>query len=123
MSVTKDLQAQFIEDWATIPALAVLNVEATERTLDRPTKPTALIRLQTVGVTASAPASHRDYGVLLTLITQHEAFDVGGPQLEDLVPAVLDYLDTRFLHEPAKSVVYGNRLAFDIPITVIVTKD
>ncbi|NYF29236.1 hypothetical protein [Microbacterium sp. JAI119] len=123
MSVRKDVEAQLGADWADIPPLAALRVIATERELDDITQPTALIRAKSYDRTPAAPQSHRNVGLLLTLISPHLDLDRAGDQLDDITTAALDYLDTRFSHEQATAVGYGARLAFDIPLTVIASKE
>jgi hypothetical protein len=61
--------------------------------------------------------------LLLTLISPFEDFDKAGDDLDALVYAALDYLDTRYIHEDATAVMYGDRLAYDIPFTVTASKD
>jgi len=123
VTVAKDTKTQFETDWATIPALADLRVIATERSLDDTTQPTALIRTKSYDRNPAAPVSHRNVGLLLTLISPHTDLDRAGDQLDDITTAALDYLDTRFAHEQATSVAYADRLAFDIPFTVIASKE
>lgn len=123
MSIRKDIEARFTEDWAGIDLLSKVRVIATERDLDEITVPTVLIRQKTIDRTPSAPLSHRDIGLLLTVISHHLDLDRAGDSLDDLVPAVLDYLDPGFIHGEASCVGYGQRLAYDIPLTVITTKE
>lgn len=123
MSVRKDIEAQLKADWADIPDLAPLRVIATERALDSINEPTALIRAKSFDRTPAAPQSHRNVGLLLTLISPHIDLDRAGDQLDDITTAALDYLDTRYSHDPATAVGYGDRLAFDIPFTVIASKE
>lgn len=122
-SVRAQIASQFKTDWEGVPDLQRLRVLASERNLDIPSKPTALIRQKSVGVFPQAPLSHRSVRLLLTLISPFEDFDKAGDDLDALVYAALEYLDTRFVHEDATAVMYGDRLAYDIPFTVIATKD
>lgn len=122
MSVRTDLAAKLRNDWRTIPALAGVRVVATERALDDIKTPTALIRQTSIGKSPDMPYSHRQVGILLTLISAHTDMERAGNQMDNLVPAALDYLDTRFLHDDATAVGYGQRLAYDIPITVLAPK-
>lgn len=123
MSVRKAVEAQLQADWGDIPELVALRVIATERELDDITQPTALIRAKSYDRTAAAPQSHRNVGLLLTLISPYLDLDRAGDQLDAITPAALDYLDTRYSHEAATAVGYGSRLAFDIPFTVIASKE
>lgn len=123
MSVRKDLEIQFSEDWADITALKDLRVIATERDLDDIQQSTALIRNKTLGKAPQLPNSHRKVGILLTLISGHIDADNAGDELDDLVDAALDYLDPRYLHEDATAVGYGDRLAYDIPLTILAKKE
>ncbi|WP_251439148.1 hypothetical protein [Microbacterium sp. USTB-Y] len=107
------LQAEF-------PSLRVI---ATERKLGDVREPTLLIRAQTIDLTAGAPLSHRDVGLLLTLISPHLDLDKAVDQLDDLALSLLDWLDPRYQHDPAKLVGYDARLAYDIPITIITSKE
>jgi hypothetical protein len=128
MSVRKEIEQQLTTDWPGIPELAKVRVIATERALDELEQPTALIRSRTIAKAPSAPNSHRNIGLLLTLISPHRDMDMAGDQLDDLAAAALDYLDTRFLHDDAQVVGYGDPdrggyLAYDIPITVLASKE
>lgn len=122
-SARKDLEALLTADWAGIPALAGVRVIATERQLGVPTKPTALIRQKSIKRLPELPQSHRDHGVLITLISSYEDFDKAADDLDILVPAALTYLDTRYQHDGATSVLYVDRLAYDIPIRIPVKKE
>lgn len=108
-----DLQAAF-------PKLRVI---ATERKVAEVKTPTLLIRAQTLDVTAGAPLSHRDVGLLLTLISPHLDLDRAADQLDTLAPQILDWLDPRYQHTAAQLVGYGDRLAYDIPTTIIASKE
>lgn len=123
MSVRKATEAAIKADWAAIPALAGVRVVATERELDDIQDPTALIRGKSIDRTPAAPLTHRNVGLLLTLISPHMDLDLAGDQLDEIAAAALDYLDPRYSHEPATVVGYGSRLAYDIPFTVIASKE
>jgi hypothetical protein len=123
MSVRSWLADSLTEDWADIPELAGIRVVATERGLDDIQQTTALIRLRSIGRAPSTPLSHRNVGLVLTLISPHLDLDLAADELDDITPEVLDYLDTRHLHEDATTVVYGERLAFDIPLTLLASKE
>ncbi|QCQ16989.1 hypothetical protein [Microbacterium sp. RG1] len=123
MSVVTKLARQFRADWATDAKLSAVQVIATERILDRITVPTVQLRYTGIARSPEAPKSHRNVGMLLTLIASQEALHMAGDQLEPLVFAILDYLDTRLMHDEATSVAYNNRLAFDIPLTVLASKE
>ena len=60
--------------------------------------------------------------MLCTLISPLLDLDKAATQLDALVEALLDYLDTRYKHDDATVVGYTERLAYDIPITVIAKK-
>lgn len=121
MSVRSDFADQLRADWAEIPALSGVTVVATERALDDVTKPTALVRQKTVARLPQAPLTSRNVGLLLTLISPLLDLDKAGDQLDDLIDATFAYLGPRFKHEEASAVGYGERLAYDIPVTVIAT--
>lgn len=123
MSVRHDLAETLTQDWATIPALADVRVVATERQLDELERITALIRVQSLGKHPAAPQSHRQVGVLITLISPSLDLDVAADELDDVLAATLDYFDSRFLYEDATSVGYADRLAYDIPLTLIAAKE
>ncbi|WP_067197160.1 hypothetical protein [Microbacterium sp. XT11] len=123
MSVRKQIAAEFETAWRDVPALAGLRVIATERALDDIREPTALIRAKSYDITPEAPNSHRNVGLLLTVISHFTDLERAGDALDDLVPAVLDYLDTRYQHDKADAVAYNDRLAYDIPFTVIASKE
>lgn len=123
MSVRTEVAEMLRTDWAGIPTLADVRVLASERDIDDVQTPTALIRVKTIGKAPSAPNSHRHVGLLLTLISQHLDADQAGDELDDKVAAALDYLDTTFMHGDADAVGYGNRLAFDIPLTILASKE
>jgi hypothetical protein len=123
MSVRSEIAAQFSDDWDAIPALAGVRIVVTEREIDDPDRATALIRQRTIGKHPSAPMSHRQVGLLLTLISPHLDLDRAANELDELVTEALDYLDPRYLHEDAQSVGYNERSAYDIPFTVIAQKE
>lgn len=123
MSIRKDTATKFADDWKDIPALAGVRVIATERELDDVTKPTALIRQKTIARTPEAPQSHRNIGLLVTFISSHTDLDKAADQLDAIVAAALDYLDLEFRHEEATAVGYASRLAYDLPFTVIASKE
>lgn len=119
-TVRKSTEAKLKADWADIPALAGVRVIATERALDDVTQPTALLRVKSTARSRELPNSHRDVGLLLTLISQHEDEDNAQDELDTLTDAALDYLDPAFKHGDAVNVSYGaTRLAVDIPLTVM----
>ncbi|MFI8633996.1 hypothetical protein ACIGEP_15535 [Microbacterium sp. NPDC077663] len=122
-TVPKALEAQFKTDFEAIPSLAKVKVIATEKVIDAPRTPTLLIRQTSIGRCPTAPLSHRNVGIIATLISPHEDMDRAGEQLADLVADLLDYLDTRFAHDDATQVGYNDRLAYDLPLTVIAAKD
>lgn len=118
MSVRKELET------ALTAAFPDIKVIATEKALGDITKPTLLIRGRSVTLTDGAPLSHRDVGLLLTLISPHLDLDRAADQLDDLVIQVLDWLDPRYSHEPAAMVGWTTtRLAYDIPTTIIASKE
>lgn len=123
MSIRADFADMLTAAWADIPALAGVRVIATERELDDIQTPTALIRLKTLARASYAPQSHRDVGVLLTLISPHIDADRAADELDDLTAAALDYLDTTCRNEGASIVGYGDRLAADIPLTLTASKE
>ena len=123
MTVRQSIEAQFKSDWADVPDLADLIVIATERPLDDVQRATALIRQKGIAKHPAAPLSHRRVGLLLTIISGNLNPDAAQDELDELVPAVLDYLDPRFQHEGAEAVGWtGSRLAYDIPFTVVAAK-
>jgi hypothetical protein len=122
-ALRKIIEAQFREDWADIAALAGARVIATERQLDDVTTLTALIKQKSVGRNPQAPKSHRNVGMILTIISARQDPDMAQDELDEVLPAVLDYLDPRYAHEEATAVGWTNsRLAYDIPFTVIAAK-
>lgn len=123
MSVRAEVADMLRTDWADVPKLADVRVIATEREMDDIQTPTALIRVKSIGKAPSAPNSHRHVGLLLTLISQHLDAEQASTELDDKVAAALDYLDTTFMHGDADAVGYGDRLAFDIPLTILASKD
>lgn len=122
-NILEDLAVMLRTDWADIPALDGVRVIATERQLGVPTVPTALLRRKSLTRLPQAPQSHRRHGILLTLISAFEDMDKAADELDTIVPAALDYFDTRFQSETATSVLYIDRLAYDIPLTVIASKE
>lgn len=124
LSVRKSVEAMLKTDFADIPELAELRVIATERNLDTPQQDTALIRQRSLRRLPEAPLSHRRVGMLLTIISAREDFDRAGDDLDEYVPAALNYLDKRFAPpDEATSVLYEDRLAYDIPFSVIASKE
>jgi hypothetical protein len=122
VSLRKDLADTIRSDWASVPTLADFRVIATERELDDIQVPTALIRQRTIVRTPGLPLSHRDVGMILTLISPHTDLDRAADQLDEPVLAALDYLD-QYQHEGATQVGYLDRLAYDLPFTVITAKE
>lgn len=113
-------EAELKVAFAAIPALAGVRVIATEKQLDEVTQPTALLRVKSTARSREAPNSHRDVGLLLTLISQYEDEDNAQDELDVLTDAALDYLDPNWRHGDAQNVSYGGtRLAVDIPITAL----
>lgn len=122
MSVRSDLEAQFRTDWAEIPALSGWRVVATERAVDEPKVPTAVIRQKTIARLPEAPASHLVVGMALAMVAPYADPDQAADLLDDAVPAVLEYLRTRYRSVGEAEAVgwTGSRLAYDIALTVIV---
>ena len=125
MSVRAEVAEKLRTDWADIPALEDVRVVARENTLDTPSVPTALIRHKSITRSEHAPMSHRDVGLLLTLISPHADLDRAMDQLEDLADAALDYLETSdFRHGEATTADWSDaRLSIDIPLTVFAKKE
>ncbi len=123
VSMARQVGDKLTEDWADIEALAPLVVMATERELDDIRKPVALLRRKTIAKTPEAPLSHRNYGLLLTIISNRTDADEAAEQLDAFVEPVLTYLDTTYRHGDAELVGYNNRLAYDIPLTALGKKD
>ncbi|WP_336625583.1 MULTISPECIES: hypothetical protein [unclassified Microbacterium] len=124
MSIRADLATTLRNAWRTHPVLKSLRVVSTERNVGTITEPTLLIRQKSIGKAPAAPNSHWAVGMLLTVITRHTDPEKGAAELDTLVPAVLAYLDRTFMHEDADAVAYGTeRLAYDIPTTVLAPKE
>ncbi len=123
MTVRTEFAAKLRTDWASIPALSKLTIKVTERALDDVKTPTLLIRQKTVGRAPEAPMSHRKVGMLLTFISPAGDLDVAADDLDTWLDAALDYLDKTFEHDDAESVGYNNRLAYDLPVTVLASKE
>lgn len=123
MSVRDDIRAQFQTDWADNPNLDGVRVVVAERELGDIREPVALIRQKSIGKESSAPLSHRRVGMLLTIISPRDDADAAADELDTLVFAALDYLDPKYLHDDAEAVGYNNRFAYDIPFTVIASKE
>lgn len=122
-TVRRSLEAQFKADWQDVPALSNLIVVATERSLDVVNKATALIRQKGVAKCPEAPLSHRNVSILLTIISGNTNADKAQDELDELVPAVLDYLDPKWPHGDAEAVGWtGEKLAYDIPLTIRASK-
>lgn len=119
MSVRKVLEQELREAWADVPELAAFHVIATERQLDAINRPTALLRQTRIARLPQAPASRAvSVNVLLTLISPHADLDRAADQLDDAVPAALEYLRRRYLSAEAEAVGYLKLLAYDIPLTI-----
>lgn len=124
MSARSEFAEALEAAWADIPALAGVRVIATEREIDLPSTPTFIIRSKTIARSAEAPLSHRDIGLLGSLVSPHADLDKAQDQLDDLVDAVLDHLDTFCRHGDATTAAWNDsRLAFDIPITILASKE
>lgn len=122
MSVRKEVGAKLAADWKSVPALAGLQVLATERSLDAIHADTALIRQTSIGRAPQAPQGAQEVRLLLTLISAHEDLDRAADDLDDYVEAVLDYLPRAFRHEDATAVAYSDRFAYDIPLIITAKK-
>ena len=123
MSVRTEFSALLSSAWAGNNTLSQVRVIATESALDDTQQTTALIRFKSMTKAPSAPNSHRQVGLLLTIISGYQDLDLAADELDDILPAVLDYLDPLCLHDAAAVVGYGDRLAVDIPITVLASKE
>jgi hypothetical protein len=123
MSARTDFAEAVRTDWAQLPALSGVHVIATESELDELDRPTALIRLRSIGRGPVAPMSTRVVSLLLTLISPHVDADRAADQIEELGDAALDYLGPRYLHDLAEVVGYGDRLALDIPLSITFAKE
>lgn len=122
-SARASFETQTRADWADIPALADVRVIATERNLGELVQPLALIRQRSIAREPAAPLSMRRYGMLLTIVSAHADMDAATDELDVLVGAAIDYLDTRYEHDAATAVMYVDRLAYDIPVTITASKD
>ncbi|WP_336630773.1 MULTISPECIES: hypothetical protein [unclassified Microbacterium] len=124
MSIRADLAARLRDAWRTHPTLKRVRVVCTERNVGVISAPTVLIRQKSIGKAKEAPTSHWAVGMLITVITRHTDPEKGASELDDIVPAILAYLDKTFQHEDAEAVAYGTeRLAYDIPTTVLAPKE
>lgn len=123
MSVARDIAARAELDWAGHPTLSEVRIVASEKVIDTPRVPTVILRQTSIGRCPELPLSHRNVGVLLTIVSPHQDMDKAGEQLFSLVDAILDYLDRLYAHEDATQVAYLDRLAYDIPLTAIAAKD
>lgn len=123
MTVRHEFGDRLIADWAEIPELSDVLVKVTEREIDDIRQPVALIRQKGVSRTPEAPLSHRNYRLLLTLISPYTDADEAQDQLDTILNAALDYLDVTFQHEDAEAVGYNTKLAYDIPVIAIAAKD
>ena len=121
MSLRKDIEALFREDWAEDPILSQLRVIATERQLEVPAQDTALIRIKGLQREPSAPLRRKRVRLLLTIISARTDLDRAGDDIEDYLNAIEDYLGPRFLHDPPEVVGYNDRLAIDIQFYNITT--
>ena len=122
MSVRTEFADALRTAWYGHAVLSNVRVIATEAALDDVKETTALVRFKSLTKAPSAPNSHRQVGLLLTLISGHQDLDRAGDELDEVVTAVLDYLDPQWMHDEATAVAYGDRLAFDIPVTVLAAK-
>jgi hypothetical protein len=123
VSIRADLAAKFRNDWRSHPVLRGVRVVCQESGLGDVKVPTVLIRQNRIGKAPAAPSSHWAVGMLATVVTKHTDPDNGANELDRLVPAILTYLDTRFMHDDAEAVAYANRLAYDIPCTILAPKE
>ncbi|MCE4024666.1 hypothetical protein LXM50_01625 [Microbacterium sp. Au-Mic1] len=121
MSLRKDIEALFREDWAEDPILSQLRVIATERELDQLAQDTALIRLKGLRREPTAPLRAKRVELLLTIISARTDLDRAGDDLEEYMNAAEDYLGPRFMHDAPSIVGYNDRLAIDIPLYITTT--
>lgn len=98
-------------------------VTATQEELGPFTRVTAIVSQQSIGPFPQAPLSHRTVGLTLEVVAPNTDRDGGADVLEDIIPAILDYLDTRYQHGTATAFLYGERFAYTIPVSVIASKE
>ena len=126
MSVRSGMADTMRTDWVAIPDLAGVRVIATQRALDEPSKPTALITSRFLTKSPNLPNSYRHVGLMLTLISPHTDLDKAQDQLDVIAEASLDYLEVQphvLDIDPATTVGWdSSRLAFEIPFTVLAKK-
>lgn len=119
MSVPADLAAMLRARWADdAEDLARVRVIATERELDDIRTRTVVLR-QTGIRRAPEAQGLWEVSVALAAVSGMQDLDRAADELDSLVQDVLDALtDLGIAHDGATSVAYGNRLAYDIPLTV-----
>lgn len=123
MTVRSSTAERFTDEWLDVPELADVWVVSTQQEIAAFTRVTAIISQQSFGAFPQAPNSHRNVGLTLEIVSPLADRDAAADELESIVPAVLDYLDPRYLHGDAEAFLYGNLLAYRIPITVIASKE
>lgn len=122
MSVRAEVAKQLRDAWRRHPELAVVRVVASRRALGEIKQPTALVTQSRIGRAPEAPLSHWKVQLLLTIVSPHLDMGRAADQLDDLVVAALTDLDGRYLHDDATEVEFDNRLAYDIPLSVLAPK-
>ncbi|AOX46708.1 hypothetical protein [Microbacterium sp. BH-3-3-3] len=123
MSVRQQVADLLIELLTANEALPAINVVATERILDEVRDLTIQLRSTSIGRLPQAPISQRVIRMNAIVISGHDDPDMAVDELEDIVPLILDSLDTSFQHEDAELVQFGTRMAYSIPLTVIAAKE
>lgn len=123
MTVRSSLVEQFEADFAAIAELEDVWVVATQEELTAFTRVTVIVSQQSMGPFPPAPLSSRYVGIVLEVVAPSLGLDQGADELEEIVPALLDYVDKKFHHTTATAFPYGERFAYRIPINVIASKE
>lgn len=109
------LQAEF-PDWI------VLNAESVPDSTDRPA---VLISQRSVGPLTEAPATHFSVGLTLTLVASASETQTAEDELDGNIIDLWETLSSSptVIPTAASKLVFNNRMAYDVTVQAIISKD
>lgn len=125
MSIRTDV-AQLIREALADGPLADIKIVTSERDIGKIGRAAIIVKQQSIGRLPAAPLSHRNVGVIVTVISAHQDLDRAEDDLDVIVPDVLNALDNQAIltWSGAAKVGWGeSNLAYDITLEVIADKE
>lgn len=125
MSIRADV-AQLIRTALAGGPLADIKIVTSEREIGRIDRAAVLVKQQSIARLPAAPLSHRNVGLIATVISAHQDLDRAEDDLDVIVPDILDALDNQatLTWRGATKVGWGeSNLAYDITLEVIADKE